>query len=138
MAKIITTNKNEIIVNRFIVGKALDAFRTLVNEHKGEIGLTETKLYKATFKTNKIAKLVATALNAQYDEHNVRMPEPKKAKGSVPTKPTEKPHWQKGLDDLATLFKRDRKTANREASAFLRANGLQPAGEAWDYWKSVR
>jgi hypothetical protein len=138
MAKIITTNKNEIIVNRFLVGKALDAFRTLVTEHKGEIGLTETKLYKATFKTNKTAKLVATALNAQYDEHNVRMPEPKKAKGSAPTKPTEKPHWQKGLDEIATLFERDRKIANREASAFLRANGLQPAGEAWDYWKSVR
>ena len=83
MAKIITTNKNEIIVNRFIVGKALDAFRTLVTEHKGEIGLTETKLYKATFKTNKTAKLVADTLNAQYDEHNVRMPEPKKAKGSA-------------------------------------------------------
>jgi hypothetical protein len=136
MAKIITRTNNTIIANRFLVGKALDAFRTLVTDHNGEIGIGTNGFYKATFEEKETATRIADKLNALYDEHNVRMPEPKKAKGK--TEKTEKPLWQKGLDEIATLFERDRKIANREASAFLRANGLQPAGEAWDYWKSVR
>lgn len=138
MANIITRKTNTIIANRFLVGKALDAFRTLVTDHNGKIDYGTNGFYKATFEEKETATRIADALNALYAEHGVTMPKPKKAKGSAPTKPTEKPHWQKGLDEIATLFERDRKIANREASAFLRANGLQPAGEAWDYWKSVR
>lgn len=135
MAKIITRKANTIIVNRFIVGKALDAFRTLVSEHNGEIGLTETKLYKATFKDTKTATLVADALNRAYDEHNVRMPEPKKAKGSAPkTEKTDEPKYIKALKPLAGKGK----SANKDAAARLRAIGLEPNGEAWNYWTSIR
>ena len=136
MANIITRNANTITVNRFIVGKARTALITLATDHNAKIDIDRNKHYKVTLETAGIAKDFATALARIFREHNVTMPEPKKAKGDAPK--TEKPHWQKGLDDLAPTYKGNHKTANHEASAFLRSCGLEPAGEAWDYWKSIR
>ena len=93
MAKIITRSNNTIIANRFLVGKALNALRTLVTDHNGEIGVGSNGFYKATFEDKETATAVANALNAQYDANGVRMPEPKKAKGSAKTE-TKKPTFE--------------------------------------------
>lgn len=91
MKNIITRNANTINANRFLVGKALDAFRTLVTDHNGEIGIGTNGFYKATFEDKETATRIADTLNAQYAEHGVTMPKPKSAKGTAPTeakKPT--------------------------------------------------
>ena len=84
MAKIVTRTKNTIIVNRFLVGQARKALATLVSEHKGTLSIGTNGFYTATFEEVETATRVADALNAQYAEHGVRMPEPKQVKGDAP------------------------------------------------------
>lgn len=87
MKNIITRTNKTIHANRFLVGKALDAFRTLVTDHNGKIDLGKNGFYQATFDEVETATRITDTLNAQYAEHGVTMPKPKKAKGSAPTEP---------------------------------------------------
>jgi hypothetical protein len=95
MAKIITRSNKTINANRFLVGKAHTVFETLVTDHNGKIAIGTNGFYQATFEEKETATRVADALNRVYDEHGVRMPKPKKAKGTAPTE-AKKP----SLDDF--------------------------------------
>lgn len=135
MANIITRNANTITVNRFIVGKARTALLELVTEHKGVIAINNNGFYEATFPTEQTAKSVKTLLGARYRAHNVRMPEPKKVKGnSDKTEKTAEPKYIA----IVKPFAGKGKSANKDVAAALRAAGMEPTGEAWAYWQSVR
>lgn len=111
MKNIITRNANTIIANRFLVGKALDAFRTLVTENRGEIAIGSNGFYKATFEDNTNATFVARMLNERYAEHGVTMPEPKKAKGKT------EPRKGKGKTTLNDFIKANPLCTREEAKA---------------------
>ena len=87
MANIITHKGKTISANCFLYGKAGNAFRTLVTDHNGKIGLGKNGFYKATFSETETATRACDALNAMYAEHGFVMPEPKHAKGNAPTEP---------------------------------------------------
>jgi hypothetical protein len=128
MKNIITRNANTINANRFLVGKALDAFRTLVTEHNGEIGIGSNGFYKATFEDKETATRIASTLNAQYAEHGVRMPEPKKAK-------TESYDSARDYEDLMDGYDRAKASPRKgkgkvTLNDFIKANPLCTREEA--------
>lgn len=136
-------NKKQVSQQAFVAPKAYKRALELINEFNGTITSEDKKPIVALFKSKAQAQKFLdqfeseyTAAHAAYvtskpvDEPKKTKSAPKKVKGNKPTEPK----YVKILEPFAGKGK----SMNKPVAAALREAGMEPTGEAWEYWQSIR
>jgi hypothetical protein len=128
-----TQSKLTLTAKIFRMGKPYSFATELARKYNATIGKNSKGLFTVTFACEKDRDAFRREYDAWYDFDKypltspVKKTEPEQAKGDVPDfKKALKPFAGKG------------KSANHDAADALRAIGLAPVGEPWDYWQSIR
>ena len=143
MSKFVTKNNRKTFVataSCFFAGKMRTSALALADKYEGkveEIKIDEQPRYKFIFdEIENRDKFVASFDRAYAKAHKKNSSSPKKktapkkkvAEGKGNTK------MMKELNKLAGMGK----SANKQAAAIIRKYGLEPNGEVWEAWKSIR
>lgn len=160
-------NKKQVTQQAFVAPKAYKRALELINEFNGTITSEDKKPIVALFKSKAQAQKFLDQFESEYtvaheayamskhkylspmemytwealaeyaEEDEPKQAEPKKApsspKKSKGNKPTE-PKYVKILEPFAGKGK----SMNKPVAAALREAGMEPTGEAWAYWQSIR
>lgn len=141
-------NKKQVTQQAFVAPKAYKRALELINEFNGTITSEDKKPIVALFKSKAQAQKFLDQFESEYTVAHIsyeatkvaeapKKAEPEKTKSSPKKSKGNKPTGPKYVKILEP-FAGKGKSMNKPVAAALREAGMQPTGEAWEYWQSIR